>query len=150
MINPSDHDQTGSPGEQIPAKETVRQRRERLRSEGRLAEDPGFQSALRLAAQLGDRLNQQPQIPPYIPGPEVRTAAAATQTAEATQALVDASNNQLALLQRMATAHDARATIEDDHYKSDHRLNWWILTAAALAVLLAVFAIVANLFSWHL
>lgn len=150
MINPFKNDQTAPSNEAAHSTETVRQYRDRLRSEGRLAEDPDFQSALGLAFKLRDHLSQQPQVPSYTPGPEVRTAAAAAQTAEATQALVEAFNNQLSLLQRMAKASDTRADIEEGYHTKDHRLDQWILIFSVLATSLVALTFLASLFSWHI
>jgi hypothetical protein len=130
--------------------ETVRERHKRLLAEGRLADDPSFQSALLLAAQYRDQLDEQIQVPPYVPRPEVETAVAARQTADATQALARVTGNQISILTRIADASDARATIDDEHFKSEHRLNRIILGVVAAAALLALLTLLSNLYGWRL
>lgn len=150
MSNSPDHDQNKRPVDPLTSRKTERQRRERLRSENRLAGDPNIQATIECASQLLRDANQSLPIAPYIPGPEVHTAAAAMEMARVTQELVEASNDQLALLQRMVAANDAQATIEDQHYNSDHRIALWILVISLVAVLLAVVSFLANISGWHL
>jgi hypothetical protein len=130
--------------------ETVRERRKRLLAEGRLADDPTFRDALLLAAQYRDQLSEQIQVPPYVPGSDVETAVAARQTADATQTLARATSNHISLLTRIADASDARATIDDEHFESEHRLNKIILGLVAAAALLALVTLLSNLYGWRL
>jgi hypothetical protein len=151
-VQPRDeHAVPSTPVEPTPRKaETARERHKRLLAEGRLADDPGFQNALLLAAQYRDKLGGQVEVPPYVPGPEVETAVAARQTADATQTLARVTSNQVSILTRIADASDTRATIDDERFKSEHRLNKIILGVVAAAALLALITLLSNLYGWRL